>query len=71
MLNNIALMLLLLCKNCKLHKLQNKIKILIHERSLFKQHIMLIITSQRILKSLFILEYQRSLRIFIYFRMLI
>ena len=47
-------MLLLLYKNRHLHELQNKAKILIHERNLFKQHIILIIVSQKTLKSLFI-----------------
>ena len=63
-------MLLLLNKNCCLHELKNKIKILIHEKSLFKQHIILIIIFQRTLKFLFTSKFQYSLKNFIYFRML-
>ena len=36
-------MLLLSYKNRRLHKLQNKAKTLIHEKNLFKQHIVLMI----------------------------
>ena len=61
-------MSLLRSKNCRLHELKNKIKILIHERSLFKQHIILIIASQRTLRFLFNLELQRFLKTFIYFK---
>ena len=56
MLNNVALMLLLLYKNRCLHELQNKAKILIHKRNLFKQHIVLIIVFHKRLKSLFTSE---------------
>ena len=49
-------MLLLLNKNYYLHEFKNKVKILIHEKSLFKQYIVLIIIFQRTLKSLFTSE---------------
>ena len=62
-------MSLLLNKNCHLHELKNKVKTLIHEKSLFKQHIVLTIASQKTLRFLFTSESQRSLKIFIYFRM--
>ena len=62
-------MSLLLNKNCRLHELKNKVKILIHERNLFEQHIVLTIAFQRTLRFLFISELQRSLKTFIYFRM--
>ena len=62
-------MSLLLNKNCFLHELKNKVKTLIHKKSLLKQQIVLNIAFQRTLKSLFISEFQCSLKIFIYFRM--
>ena len=62
-------MSLLLNKNYRLHKLKNKATILIHERSLFKQYIVLIIIFQRTLRLLFTSKSQRFLKIFIYFKM--
>ena len=62
-------MLLLLNKNYRLYESKNKVKILIYEKNLFKQYIVLIIAFQKTLKCLFISESQRSLKIFIYFRM--
>ena len=50
-------MSLLLNKNCRLHELKNKVKILIHEKSLFKQYIVLIIALQKTLKFLFTLKF--------------
>ena len=63
-------MLLLPNINCCLHELKNETKFLIHERSLFKQLIVLIIVFQKTLKSLFTSEFQRFLRTFIYYRIL-
>ena len=59
-------MSLLLNKDYYLHELKNKVKTLIHERSLFKQYIVLIIAFQRTLRFLFTSELQCSLKTFIY-----
>ena len=63
-------MSLLLNKNCRLYKLKNKVKTLIHEKSLFKQYIILTIVFQRTLKLLFTSKSQRFLKTFIYFKIL-